>query len=77
MSFNPATAAGSIKRLLQVAKNVALQQNLANSACDMRTITYAIGDIHGRLDLLEQLLGLIENEARTLAATAKIVITGD
>ena len=39
--------------------------------------TYAIGDIHGRLDLLDQLLSLIETDATERGTTAKIVFTGD
>ncbi len=42
-----------------------------------RTVTYAIGDIHGRLDLLERLLGLVEDDAIARGAVAKIVFTGD
>jgi serine/threonine protein phosphatase 1 len=43
----------------------------------MSQTTYAIGDIHGRLDLLEQLLGLIEADAMARGTAAKIVFTGD
>ncbi|WP_062015108.1 metallophosphoesterase family protein [Aureimonas sp. AU4] len=43
----------------------------------MRTVTYAIGDIHGRLDLLDALLAKVENDAETRGARAKIVFTGD
>ncbi|MCW6507493.1 metallophosphoesterase family protein [Lichenifustis flavocetrariae] len=43
----------------------------------MRTITYAIGDIHGRADLLDQLLVLIESDASSKQAHAKVVFTGD
>ena len=43
----------------------------------MHTLTYAIGDIHGRLDLLNQLLDRVERDARGRAARAKIVFTGD
>lgn len=43
----------------------------------MRSITYAIGDIHGRLDLLDQLLTSIETHAAARDAAAKIVFTGD
>jgi serine/threonine protein phosphatase 1 len=39
--------------------------------------TYAIGDIHGRLDLLDQLLALIEVDAVARGSSAKIVFTGD
>ena len=42
-----------------------------------RATTYAIGDIHGRLDLLEQLLGLIEIDAAARQTSAKIIFTGD
>ncbi len=45
--------------------------------CNMKTITYAIGDIHGRLDLLEELLDQIEADAAFRGAAAKIVFTGD
>ena len=43
----------------------------------MSTITYAIGDVHGRLDLLRPLLGRIEEDAEAHAAAATIVFTGD
>ena len=43
----------------------------------MTETTYAIGDIHGRLDLLDQLLAKIEADAATRGTTAKIVFTGD
>ena len=43
----------------------------------MRSITYAIGDVHGRLDLLDQLLTSIEAHAEAREAAAKIVFTGD
>jgi serine/threonine protein phosphatase 1 len=43
----------------------------------MQTITYAIGDVHGRLDLLDQLLSTIEADAAGRGARAKIVFTGD
>ncbi|RYB03888.1 metallophosphoesterase [Lichenibacterium ramalinae] len=43
----------------------------------MRTVTYAIGDIHGRLDLLDDLLDLVEADAAERRAAAKVVFTGD
>ncbi|WP_237476711.1 metallophosphoesterase family protein [Lichenibacterium dinghuense] len=43
----------------------------------MRTVTYAIADIHGRLDLLERLLDAVEGDAEGRGAAAKIVFTGD
>lgn len=43
----------------------------------MRSITYAIGDVHGRLDLLERLLADVEAHAAGRGAAAKIVFTGD
>ena len=43
----------------------------------MRTVTYAIGDIHGRLDLLESLLDAVEADAAERGAAAKVVFTGD
>lgn len=43
----------------------------------MNTVTYAIGDIHGRRDLLDTLLNLIESDAEARGARAKIVFTGD
>ncbi len=43
----------------------------------MRTVTYAIGDIHGRLDLLDRLLDSVEADAGDRDAAAKVVFTGD
>jgi serine/threonine protein phosphatase 1 len=43
----------------------------------MTTVTYAIGDIHGRRDLLDRLLDSIEADATARGARAKIVFTGD
>ena len=43
----------------------------------MHATTYAIGDIHGRLDLLDALLDTIDNDARTRGSRALIVFTGD
>ncbi len=43
----------------------------------MTTTTYAIGDIHGRLDLLEHLLDQVELDATGRGSAAKIVFTGD
>ncbi|MDQ0474067.1 metallophosphoesterase family protein [Labrys wisconsinensis] len=43
----------------------------------MTETTYAIGDIHGRLDLLEQLLDLVEADAAVRGTAAKVVFTGD
>ena len=43
----------------------------------MRTVTYAIGDIHGRLDLMDTLLAAVEADAAERGAGAKIVFTGD
>ena len=43
----------------------------------MTTTTYAIGDIHGRLDLLDDLLQQVEADATERGAAAKIVFTGD
>ena len=42
-----------------------------------RVVTYAVADIHGRLDLLRILLGLITADAAVRGARAKIVFTGD
>lgn len=42
-----------------------------------RVVTYAVGDIHGRLDLLSVLLDLIVADAGRREAQAKIVFTGD
>ena len=43
----------------------------------MQTVTYAIGDVHGRIDLLDELLEQIEADALGRGARAKIVFTGD
>ena len=43
----------------------------------MRTITYAIGDIRGRADPLEDILEQIEADAIKRGARAKIVFSGD
>lgn len=43
----------------------------------MPTITYAIGDVHGRVDLLRILLRSIEADAEARGADAGIVFTGD
>lgn len=43
----------------------------------MTTITYAIGDIHGRRDLLDALLDRIETDAASRQAAATIIFTGD
>jgi len=43
----------------------------------METVTYAVGDIHGRTDLLDDLLDDIEADAARRGARAKIVFTGD
>ncbi len=40
-------------------------------------LTYAIGDIHGRLDLLDELLEMIATDAARRHVRAKIVFTGD
>lgn len=38
---------------------------------------YAIGDIHGRLDLLKQLMDKIDADAKSTTATVKLVFLGD
>jgi serine/threonine protein phosphatase 1 len=43
----------------------------------MSIVTYAIGDIHGRLDLMEMLLAQVEADAAARGKDAKIVFTGD
>lgn len=43
----------------------------------LMSILYAIGDIHGRLDLLDPLLEAIENDAARRRATPRIVFLGD
>lgn len=40
-------------------------------------ITYAIGDVHGRLDLLDRLIEMVTTDARQKNARARIVFTGD
>ncbi|CAN5213717.1 metallophosphoesterase family protein [soil metagenome] len=41
-------------------------------------VCYAVGDIHGRLDLLEAMIGLIEADAATTPASRRVVaILGD
>jgi len=42
-----------------------------------RTVTYAIGDVHGRRDLLDTLLTRIQTDAEARNAAARIVFTGD
>lgn len=42
-----------------------------------KLLTYAVGDIHGRLDLLDKLLQMITIDATRRHARAKIVFTGD
>jgi serine/threonine protein phosphatase 1 len=43
----------------------------------MTPTTYAIGDIHGRLDLLDDLLSQVEQDASRRGTAAKVVFTGD
>ena len=43
----------------------------------MHDVTFAVGDIHGRLDLLERLLDRIEADAVARGAAATVVFTGD
>lgn len=38
---------------------------------------YAIGDIHGRIDLLERLLALIERDARGFSGAGRLIFLGD
>lgn len=47
------------------------------SLSSKRVVTYAVADIHGRLDLLRILLGLITADAASRGVCAKIVFTGD
>jgi len=47
------------------------------SLASKRVVTYAVADIHGRLDLLSRLLDLITADAAARGARAKIVFTGD
>ena len=42
-----------------------------------KMLTYAVGDIHGRLDLLDELLEMITTDAARRHVRAKIVFTGD
>ncbi len=46
---------------------------------DSALVLYAIGDIHGRLDLLEELLALIDDDisASKVGAPAKLIFLGD
>ena len=40
-------------------------------------VTYAVGDIHGRLDLLRTLLGQIVRHRKEIEGTAKLIFIGD
>ena len=51
--------------------------NVNRHAETMSTISYAVGDIHGRLDLLTVLLADIEADAAARGASAKIIFCGD
>lgn len=42
-----------------------------------RPLLYAIGDVHGRADLLDTLLGAIEDDARAAGAIPSVVFLGD
>ncbi|MEM7178147.1 MAG: metallophosphoesterase family protein [Pseudomonadota bacterium] len=39
--------------------------------------TYAVGDVHGRIDLLTQLIAEIERDARTAQETPELIFMGD
>ena len=43
----------------------------------MKKFTYAIGDIHGRLDILKRSIELIENHRKENQASATVVFLGD
>ena len=49
-------------------------QALAQSFVPAGTIVYAIGDIHGRLDLLQQLEAKIERDAARVGADRQIIV---
>ncbi|SDU28995.1 serine/threonine protein phosphatase 1 [Verrucomicrobium sp. GAS474] len=40
-------------------------------------VTYAVGDIHGRLDLLTALLGVIVSHRHTIKGASKLIFLGD
>ncbi len=52
-------------------------RRILSSFDSKRVVTYAIADIHGRLDLLNRLLDLITADATDRGARAKIIFTGD
>ena len=51
--------------------------NGISPAASIPAVTYAIGDIHGRSDLLKTLLGMILEHRSKTEGTAKIVFLGD
>jgi serine/threonine protein phosphatase 1 len=69
---SPLLAANSVARLGLCDRPSSLSDTLQNSSTH-----YAIGDIHGRRDLLDLLLSAIEDDARERGASATIVFTGD
>ena len=56
-----------------------VSSSLGHPALPQGNLLYAVGDIHGRLDLLEQLLDLIEADAQAQAdaETRVLIFLGD
>lgn len=53
------------------------QSTAAGDFLDDQTLVYAIGDIHGRADLLENLLGRIDQDATGFLGEVHMVFLGD
>src|SRR5262245_32442861 len=52
----------------------ATEAALARRSVPAGTVVYAIGDIHGRADLLAELQGVIAADAPTRAATRRVIV---